>query len=180
MKFEATKLRDVYIVGFQWMEDARGGFARTWCRDEFERQGLDPELSQCSVSMNTRAGTLRGMHYQDDPHPEAKLVICARGRIFDVAVDLRPDSDTRFEWVGVELRADWMRALYIPPGCAHGFLTLEDDSIVLYHISESYRPELSRGVRWDDPVLGIQWPSVARMIISDRDRGFPLLPAAAC
>ena len=174
MIFTATRLAGAYLIDPERIEDERGFFARTWCRDEFERQGLNPRLVQCNVSYNHRRGTLRGMHYQAKPHEEAKLVRCTRGAIYDVIVDLRPDSPTYRQWVAVELTAENRRMLYIPEGFAHGFQTLADETEVFYQMSESYHPQSARGVRYDDPALGIAWP-LEVAIISEKDRGYPLL-----
>jgi dTDP-4-dehydrorhamnose 3,5-epimerase len=152
--------------------DERGFFARTWCREEFEAHHLNPELAQCSTSFNKRRGTLRGLHYQDDPYAEAKLVRCTRGAIYDLIVDVRPGSKTFKQWLSVELTADNLLMLYIPEGFAHGFQTLEDDTEVFYQISEFYHPECSRGIRWNDPLFDLRWPIVSR-IMSERDENFP-------
>ena len=173
MRFVATELRGVVVVELEEHVDERGSFARTWCREEMAAAGLAGDLAQCSISRNPRAGTLRGLHFQRAPHEEAKLVRCTRGAIFDVAVDLRPDSETRGQWVGVELDDRTGRALYIPEGCAHGFQTLVDDTEVAYMISAAYVPEAAAGVRWDDPALAIGWPGAETRTISDRDRGWP-------
>lgn len=173
MKFTPTAVRGVWIVELERHEDERGWFARTWCAAEFARQGLNPNLSQCSASFNRRKGTLRGMHYQLAPHEEAKLVRCTRGAMFDVALDLRPGSPTFKQWAAVELTADNGRALYLPEGCAHGFQTLADDTEVFYQISAPWRPESARGVRWNDPVFGIRWPLADAAVMSARDAGWP-------
>ena len=152
--------------------DERGAFARTYCADELRANGLDPRISQCSTSFNRQAGTLRGLHYQRQPHAEVKLVRCTTGAIFDVAVDLRPGSPTYCRWVGIELTAENRRALYVPEGCAHGFLTLVDGSEVFYQISSPYVAEAGTGVRWDDPAFGVQWPSTP-IVIAERDAGYP-------
>lgn len=170
--FSETTVTGVFLVGFQTMPDQRGFFARSWCQQEWDRAGLNPRLAQCNVSFNLRRGTLRGMHYQAAPHAEAKLVRCTRGAIYDVAVDLRPDSPTFLRWAAAELTADNRRALYIPEGCAHGFLTLEDNTEVFYQMSEFYHPEAARGVRWNDPAFGIEWPAEVK-VISERDRSYP-------
>jgi len=151
--------------------DERGGFARSWCKQEFQNQGLNGNLVQCSISRNTRKGTLRGMHYQATPFAETKLVRCTAGAIYDVALDLREQSSTFRQWFGVTLSAENRQSLYIPEGCAHGFLTLTDESEVLYQISEFYHPESSRGVRWDDPAFRIVWPGKVE-VISQRDRNY--------
>lgn len=175
MKFTPTGIAGVWLVDLERHADDRGWFARTWCAEEFSRQGLDPRLAQCSASFNHRRGTLRGMHYQAAPHPEAKLVRCVRGAMFDVALDLRPDSETFGRWASAELTAENGCALYVPEGCAHGFQTLVDDTEVLYQISRPWHPESALGVRWNDPTVGIQWPLGAVAVISDRDRNLPLL-----
>lgn len=172
MKFASTPLAGAHLLEIEPAVDERGFFARTWCQREFDAQGLDSRLVQCSVSFNARRGTLRGMHYQARPHEEAKVVRCTRGRIYDVLVDLRPESATYKKWHGVVLDAVSHRALYIPPGVAHGFLTLEDDTEVLYQISTFYQPDAARGVRWNDPTFGIHWPE-AVTVVSARDRSYP-------
>lgn len=177
MKFSPTKIPGVRILSPERHEDERGWFARTWCLHEFEAHGLNPQLIQCSASFNRKRGTLRGMHYQAVPHEEAKLVRCTRGALFDVALDLRPNSTTARQWVDVELTEDNGLALYIPEGCAHGFQTLTDNTEVLYHISHDFHPDSARGVRWNDPALGIPWP-VQEPILSDRDRNLPTIPVA--
>ena len=172
MNFHATPIEDVWVVEPERREDERGYFARTWDRQELEARGLDASLAQCSVSFTRRRGTLRGMHYQAAPHEETKLVRCTSGAIFDVAVDLRPDSDTFLRWVGRELTAANGLALYIPKGCAHGFLALADDTEVAYQISEPYAPDAARGVRWDDPAFGIAWPADV-VVVNERDGSYP-------
>lgn len=176
MKFTPTKLAGVWIVEMDRHEDERGWFARTWCAEEFRRHGLNPALSQCSASFNRHRGTLRGMHWQAAPHEEAKLVRCVRGGMFDVALDMRPDSETRKQWIGIELTPQNGRALYVPEGCAHGFQTLEDNTEVLYQISGDFEPGSSRGVRWNDPAWGIAWPACPDRIIATRDLNYPLCP----
>jgi dTDP-4-dehydrorhamnose 3,5-epimerase len=173
MRFVDTPIAGVYVVELERFEDERGFFARAWCRDELTAAGLTADLAQCSLSRNTVAGTLRGMHYQRSPHEEAKLVRCTRGAIFDVALDLRPRSATHGRWFAAELDAASGRALYIPEGCGHGFQTLVDDTDVFYAISAPYAPEAAAGVRWDDPAFGIAWPGAPRRTISDRDLAWP-------
>ncbi len=153
MTFTETKLHGVYLIDPQRFDDERGFFARTWCEREFAVRGLNPRLAQCSVWYNRRKGTVRGLHYQAAPHQESKLVRCTRGAIYDVVLDLRPASASFRQWTAMELTAGNYRMLYVPEGCAHGFQTLEDDSEVLYQISEFYAPEFVRGVRWDDPLF---------------------------
>ena len=176
MRFVPTKLAGVYVVEPETRADDRGLFARTYCRDEFAAAGLNTTWVQCNVSYNRRAGTLRGLHWQADPHAEVKLVRCTAGAAFDVVVDLRPGSPTHRQWVAVELTAENRRAVYIPGGCAHGFQTLADGTELFYQMSEFYHPESARGARWDDPVLAIEWPPCDRRIISERDLAFPDLP----
>ncbi|MCX6984406.1 MAG: dTDP-4-dehydrorhamnose 3,5-epimerase, partial [Lentisphaerae bacterium] len=154
------------------ISDERGFFARTFCKKEFQQRCLVSEFVQCSVSYNKTKGTLRGMHYQAAPHEETKIVSCTKGAIYDVVLDLRPESNTFKQWVAVELTATNYRSLYIPEGCAHGFITLVDDTEVYYQISEFYYPELSKGVRWDDLAFKIEWPGEADHI-SPRDLAFP-------
>jgi dTDP-4-dehydrorhamnose 3,5-epimerase len=169
MIFTATDLQDVFIVEPVRLEDERGFFARTWCQHEFESHRLNPRLVQCSISFNARKGTLRGMHYQVAPHTEGKLIRCTRGAIYDVALDLRPESPDYRRWVAVELTGENRRQLYIPEGVAHGFQTVEDDTEVLYLMSEFHHPECARGARWNDPAFAITWPEVERRIMSERD-----------
>lgn len=172
MLFTSTELSGVVIVDIAGITDERGYFSRTFCADEFGRVGLPTIFPQCSLSFNRRRGTLRGLHWQGDPFPEGKLVRCTSGAILDVAVDLRPLSPTYRHWIGVELTGQNGRALYIPPGFAHGFQTLADESEVFYQISERYRPELACGVRWNDPAFDIRWP-IADPIMSPRDAAYP-------
>ena len=173
MKFTPTKIAGVWLVELDRRSDERGWFARTWCAEEFSRHGLHPGLSQCSISANARRGTLRGMHYQCAPHAEAKLVRCIRGALYDVGLDLRPASATFRHWVAAELTAENGRALYFPAGCAHGFQTLADHTEVFYSIATPWHPESGRGVRWNDPAFGIQWPLPAEALLSDRDALYP-------
>lgn len=171
MKFTETALRGAYLIELEPVEDERGFFARSFCKREFEKHGLNPRVAQCNVSMNKARGTLRGMHYQAPPHEEAKLVSCTQGAIHDVVVDIRPGSPTCMKWIAVELSAENRRMLYVPEGFAHGFQTLADQSVVFYQMSEFYVPGAARGVRWDDPVFGIQWP-IERPIVSERDQAY--------
>lgn len=174
MIFTELALRGAFIVDMELRKDDRGYFARSFCREEFLRHGLRTEVSQSNVSFNRRKGTLRGMHYQIQPKAEAKLVRCTRGAVYDVIIDLREDSSSCRRWVAVELTEANSRMLYVPEGFAHGYQTLEDDSELLYQMFESYSPEHARGVRWDDPELGIDWP-LPNPIISERDRAYPPL-----
>ncbi|MCC7251816.1 dTDP-4-dehydrorhamnose 3,5-epimerase [Hyphomicrobium sp.] len=168
MRFTPTAVAGAFVVELDGHVDARGMFARAFCADTFAAQGLASVYPHCNLSHNHKRGTLRGLHYQAEPKSEAKLVRAIRGRVFDVALDLRPESVTYLRWAGVELDAAKRNALYVPPGCAHGFLTLEDDCEVFYQVSEVYAPELDRGVRFDDPAFGIDWP-FAPSVISTRD-----------
>lgn len=172
MIFRDTGIDGAWILEAERLEDERGFFARTWDADEFAERGLNARLAQCSISYNRLRGTLRGLHYQVAPHEEAKLVRCTAGAIFDVVVDLRPDSTTFRDWFGVELSADNRLAVYVPEACAHGFLTLTDGCEVHYQISQFYAPEAARGVRWDDPAFGITWPGEV-LVMNERDRTYP-------
>ena len=172
MRLSETRLAGLYLLELDLIEDDRGAFARSFCSKEFEDAGLEFAVVQANISFNRFAGTLRGMHLQREPHAEAKIVRCTRGALFDVAVDLRPDSDTCCQWYGTELNADNRRALLIPEGFAHGFQTLADDTEVHYLMSEAYVAESATGVRFDDPAFGIEWPlDVAA--ISDKDMNWP-------
>lgn len=171
MKFTETKLKGAYIIEPERLEDERGFFARTFCQKEFEAHGLNSKLVQCNVSYNKRKGTLRGMHYQVAPHEEAKIVSCTRGAIYDVIIDLRPDSLTYYQWIAVELSAKNYQILYVPKGFAHGFQTLVNSAMVSYYISEFYAPECVRGVRWNDPKFGMNWP-MQPTVISEKDRNY--------
>jgi dTDP-4-dehydrorhamnose 3,5-epimerase len=172
MFFKKTKLGGVVEVHLDRKTDERGFFARSWCRTEFEEAGLDSRLVQCSISYNERRGTLRGMHYQAAPFAEVKLVRCTQGAICDVILDLRAESPTFKQWVAVTLSSENRNMVYIPDGCAHGFLTLADDTEIFYQMSEYFHPEVARGVRWDDPAFGIEWPEKVA-VISERDRTLP-------
>ncbi len=172
MKLVRLGLAGAFLVEIEPHADERGFFARTFCAREFAAAGLDSRLVQTSLSWNPTPGTLRGLHFQAAPHAEAKLVRCVRGRIYDVIADLRPDSPTFAQHLAIELAADERNAIYVPPGLAHGFLTLEPDCEVHYQMSEFHAPEAARGVRWNDPALGIVWPR-AIAVISARDRGWP-------
>ena len=172
MRFRETDLAGAWLLEAEPHRDDRGSFSRIWCRREFGERGLVTDLVQASLSWNARRGTFRGMHYQAPPRAEVKLVRCVRGAVYDVIIDLRPDSPSYYRHFGVELSAENQRAVYVPEGFAHGFQALEDDSEVLYHMSEFYSPEHGRGVRWDDPVFEIDWP-VADPIMNERDRDYP-------
>ena len=171
MRFVETAVAGALVIEPERHEDDRGFFARTWDASVFAQRGLNPAFVQSSVSYNRTRGTLRGLHYQAAPFEEAKLVRCTAGAVFDVAVDLRPSSETFRQWFGIELSAENRLALYVPEGCAHGFLTLEDDSEVLYQISEFWVPEAGRGLRWNDPAFRIEWPREV-VLIHERDRTY--------
>ena len=172
MKFNKTAINGAFVIDIERREDDRGFFARAWCKREFAEHGLSAELAQVNISFNKERGTLRGMHYQIAPYQETKLVRCARGAIFDVIIDLRPESPTYRQWLGVELSPDAHRMLYVPESCAHGFQVLEDNTEVTYQVSQVYSPQAERGVRWDDPAFGIEWPMEVR-VISEKDARWP-------
>lgn len=174
MKFIETKLDGAYLIEPERLEDERGFFARTFCQREFEKHGLNFRIVQCNISHNKKKGTLRGMHYQVAPYEEAKLVSCIRGAIYDVIVDLRPDSSTYCQWFAVELSAENYKILYVPKCFAHGFQTLEEDTEVFYQMSEFYHPECALSVRWDDQAFGIEWPLKVE-IISEKDKNYPYM-----
>jgi dTDP-4-dehydrorhamnose 3,5-epimerase len=175
MIFQDTAIDGACVVAPEPIDDERGLFARTFCAEEFEARGLDSRVSQCNTSFNAHAGTLRGLHFQAEPHGEAKLVRCTRGAIYDVAVDLRPESPSFRHWFGVELTEANRLAFFVPQGCAHGFQSLRDASEVLYQMSTPYVPGTERGVRWNDPAFGVQWPQPPAhgRTISERDAGYP-------
>jgi dTDP-4-dehydrorhamnose 3,5-epimerase len=174
MIFQETRLQGVFEIHLEPKADERGFFARCWCRKEFEDHKLNPALAQCNVSFNSRRGTLRGMHYQASPYGETKVVRCTRGAIYDVIVDLRPQSATFKDWIAVVLTASERNLVYVPEGCGHGFLTLEDETEVFYQMSEFYDADSARGVRWNDPAFRIEWPAEP-VVISERDRTYPNL-----
>lgn len=169
MKFIETPLKGAYVVEAERISDERGFFARSWAIDEFAAMGLETRLAQCNISYNAKKATLRGMHLQAAPFEETKLVRCTMGSIFDVIVDVRPDSPTFKKWFGIELSAENRTMLYIPPGFAHGFITLTDQSEVFYQMSQYYSGPHARGYLWNDPAFGIKWP-LEPAVISDRDR----------
>lgn len=171
MNIEPLTLSGAFVIMPRRAEDERGSFERSFCAEEFTAHGLNPNVAQCSISSNHLAGTLRGLHYQKEPHAEAKLVRCQRGASFHVVVDLRESSATFCEWHGLELRADKRNALYVPEGCAHGFLTLVPETEIHYQISVPYVPDSARGVRWDDPAFSIDWPQSVN-VISERDASY--------
>ncbi len=178
MLFTETPLAGAFVIDLEERPDARGFFARSFCMTEFEAHGLKPAVAQCNLSYNHHRGTLRGMHYQVQPAAEAKLVRCTRGGIYDVIVDLRPDSPTYLRHFGVELTEANRRALYVPEMFAHGYLALSDGAEVTYQVSEVYTPGCERGLRFDDPTLAIVWP-IPITVISDKDKAWPLLEETA-
>jgi dTDP-4-dehydrorhamnose 3,5-epimerase len=171
MKLTETKLPGVFLVEPEKFHDTRGFFALTWSQREFRELGLNSNLVECNISFNHKRGTLRGMHFQTAPYAQEKLVRCTRGSLYDVVIDLRTESPTRGQWVAVELTADNHKAIYVPGGLAHGFQTLEDDTELLYQMSEVYAPEYARGVRWNDPAFAVEWPDAERIIIA-RDNAY--------
>ena len=178
MRFTETELRGAFLVNLEARSDDRGFFARTFCAQEFEAHGLKPAVAQCNVSYNHKKGTLRGMHYQVAPATEAKLVRCTRGAIYDVVIDLRPNSPTYLRHIGVELTEDNRCALYVPEMFAHGYQALTDGAEVVYQVSEPYAPGFERGLRFDDPTFGIAWPE-AVSAISEKDATWPMFSAVA-
>lgn len=173
MIFKETDLKGAFLIEMELLEDERGFFSRSFCREEFKRYGLNTEVAQCNVSYNKKKGTLRGIHFQMAPKEEAKLVRCVKGAVYDVIIDLRPDSDTYCRWRGVELNSQEYKELYIPEGFAHGFQTLEDNTELFYQMFEVYDAGLASGVRYNDPAFGIKWP-LPDPIISKKDRSYPL------
>jgi dTDP-4-dehydrorhamnose 3,5-epimerase len=170
--FSATRIAGAWTIETEFAADERGAFGRVFCASEFTARGLCATYSQSSLSRNLKAYTLRGMHFQAAPHEEVKLIRCTRGALFDVLVDLRRDSPTYLDWFGVELTAENARAVYVPCGVAHGFLTLSDDTEVLYHMDTEFHPQAARGIRWNDSAIGVVWPAEPR-IMSSRDRDYP-------
>lgn len=180
MIFHDTKLDGLYVIEPELKSDERGFFARTWCEDEFRARNLETRWVQNNISFNAKCGTLRGLHFQDEPFPETKLVRCTMGAVWDVAVDLRLDSPTFNQWHAVELSAQNRLMFYIPTGFAHGFQTLGDSSEVFYQMSEFFHPDCARGACWDDPAFSIEWPPQESRIISERDRQWPSWQSTAC
>ncbi|MCM3871754.1 MAG: dTDP-4-dehydrorhamnose 3,5-epimerase [Pyrinomonadaceae bacterium] len=173
MDFKETILKGAFVIDGKSFHDDRGFFVQDWSHREFAAAGLDARMVECNRSFNRSKGTLRGMHYQIAPHEQAKLVRCVRGALYDVIIDLRPDSSTFTQWVGIELTGEDTKALYLPPHFAHGFQTLLDNTVALYHTSSYYQPSSERGVRWDDPAFDIKWPQTESRIIITRDREYP-------
>jgi dTDP-4-dehydrorhamnose 3,5-epimerase len=172
MIFTETKLAGAYIIDVERLTDERGFFARSWCEDEFAAHGIYMSSVQGNVSSNPKHGTLRGMHYQNAPHSESKLVRCTRGAIYDVIIDLREESPTYGQWIGVELTADNYRMLFVPERFAHGFITLQDNTDVAYQMSAKYVPGAEGALRWNDPAIGIDWP-LEPTLLSEKDRNYP-------
>jgi dTDP-4-dehydrorhamnose 3,5-epimerase len=172
MKFTAAPITGAYVIDVQRIGDERGFFGRLWCHREFENMGLVATIVQSNIGVSKTAGTLRGLHFQRPPHQEVKIIRCPRGAIFDVIVDLRPESPTFKRWFGVVLSQENNSMLYVPEGCATGYLTLRDDTEIYYHTSKAYQPDSAAGVRWDDPALGIEWPAEIR-VVSENDRNWP-------
>jgi len=171
MRVIETKLQGVFLVEPERLHDVRGFFASTWSQRDFKALGLNPNLVECNISFNNQRGTLRGMHFQIAPHEQVKLVRCTRGSVYDVIIDLRHESPSSKQWIAVELTAENRKALYIPGGLAHGFQTLEDNTEVFYQMSEVYAQEYARGVRWNDPAFGVEWPPAERIILA-RDNSY--------
>lgn len=172
MIFNQTKIKGAYLIDIKRIADERGFFGRAFCQREMKDMGLNDRIAQTNLSSNPVKGTLRGLHYQVAPHEESKLVRCTRGSLFDVVVDLRKESETYGQWFGVVLKADNFQMLYVPEGCAHGFLTLEDHTDIMYEVSEFYAPNAERGLLWNDPEIGIQWP-MEPILISEKDKQQP-------
>ena len=173
MIFSETSLPGAVIIDIEKIEDHRGFFARAFSQGEFETFGLGCHFVQANLSYNRRRGTIRGLHYQEPPYAEDKLMSCIRGAFLDVIIDLRPDSPTYKRWISVELSTDNRRMLYVPKGCANGYQALEDDTEALYMVSHPYVPEAERGVRWDDPTFGIEWPESEHVEVSEKDGSWP-------
>lgn len=171
--FRETKLKGAFVIDPERFDDERGFLARSFSAKEFENHGLNPRMAECNISFSKKRYTIRGMHFQKPPHAQAKLVRCTKGSIYDVIIDLRPESPTFKQWIGEELTAENRRMLYVPEGFAHGFETLEDDTEVFYQISEFYAPRSEGGVRWNDPAFAIRWPAGDGVTINDRDRMYP-------
>jgi len=173
MIFKETNLKGAFVIELEKREDERGFFARTWCKKEFEANGLETGLVQANLSLSRKAGTLRGMHYQAAPYEETKLVKCTNGELYDVVIDLRPNSPTYRQWFAVELTENNYKMLYVPKGFAHGFQTLVDNVAVFYLVTQFYSPSAERCVRWNDPQFGINWPDVNIRTISEKDKNWP-------
>jgi len=172
MIFKKTKIENAFTIEIEMVKDSRGFFATSWEPTQFEKNGLNPNLVECNISFNKKKGTMRGLHYQIKPFEQSKLIRCTKGRIFDVAIDLKPDSKSFKKWISVELSADNHKMNYIPEGCAHGFQTLEDNTEVFYQMSQVYSPNHTRGIRWNDKSFNVSWP-LKSTIISDKDLSWP-------
>ena len=173
MIFTETKLKGAFIIDIERREDERGFFARAWCQKEFEAHGLNTRWVQANLAFSKKKGTLRGLHFQVGPYEEIKLMRCIRGAIYDVILDLRSESPTYMQWLGVELTADNHKMLYVPEGFAHGYQSLADNTEGFYPVSQFYTPGSERGVRWNDPAFGIEWPMIKNMILSEKDKSWP-------
>jgi len=173
MIFKATPLDGAFVIELEKHQDDRGYFARTFCQREFADQGLTTNIAQANSSLSRYKGTLHGMHYQTEPHAETKLVRCIRGAVFDVIIDLRPESESFCQWFGSELTADNGKMMYVPEGFAHGYQTLKDNSELFYMVSQFYTPEVEKGVRWNDKRFRISWPETNKILLSDKDRAWP-------
>ncbi len=173
MRFTPTEVHGCRIVELEPFADERGYFARAWCADEMTAEGVENHIAQVNMSRSNQAGTIRGLHWRPDPYPEAKFVRCIAGRIFDVCVDVRPESPTFLRWVGVELSPENRLALSVPAGCAHAYQALEDNSEVLYTASAPFVPGVEIGARWNDPSFGIEWPIKESVIVSEKDQNWP-------
>jgi dTDP-4-dehydrorhamnose 3,5-epimerase len=173
MIFNATAINDALIINVEKIGDERGFFGRAFCRREFENHGIDFQIQQANIGFSRSRGTLRGLHYQVPPHGEAKLVRCTAGALFDVILDLRPASSTFKQWIGVELTAKNQTMLYVPEGCAHGYLTLADSTELCYLVSQYYHQTAERGIRWNDPSFEIEWPIIEGLVISEKDQNWP-------
>jgi dTDP-4-dehydrorhamnose 3,5-epimerase len=173
MVFKETLLKGAFIIELEKIDDIRGFFSRAWCQEEFQTHGLNPNIAQCNLTFSATIGTLRGLHYQIAPYHESKCVRCIRGKIYDVIVDLRPNSPTYSQWMGFELSSENRKMLYIPENFAHGYLTLADNAEVFYQVSQFYSPGSEGGVRWNDPSINIKWPNSANLIITEKDKNWP-------
>jgi dTDP-4-dehydrorhamnose 3,5-epimerase len=173
MQFSETPIKGAFVIDTEPIADERGSFSRLWCEREFAAHGLTTQFVQCNESFSKLKGTVRGLHYQIASHAEVKLVRCIRGAVYDVVVDMRPHSPTYLHWHGIELSSANRRMLYVAEGLAHGFMTLEDDSEVTYPVSQFYRPEAERGIRWNDPLFAIEWPTTSSLHISPKDLAWP-------
>jgi len=178
MIFTKTDIQGAFIIDINRIEDHRGFFGRSFCQQEMKQHGLNETVAQTNLSSNKKKGTLRGLHYQQAPYEESKLVRCTRGSLFDVLVDLRKNSETYCKGFGIELSADSFRMLYVPEGCAHGFITLEDDTDIMYQVNQFYTPNAEKGLLWNDPAFDIKWP-IQPVVISEKDRNQPLFEASS-